>query len=302
MNLELRTLRYFVAVAEELHFGRAARRLHMTQPPLSRAIRQLEVELGVTLFERSPSGVVLTGVGGWFYQDARSLLEQADRLRAKVAEASGVATLNVGTLADASDPAASQLVKAFRERHPRVDVQVRDVDFTDPTAGLRAGLVDVVLTYAPFDETGISVRRLRAEPVGAVLRSDDPLAGREVLELAELAGRRWFRLPETADPVWRAFWNATTPQGPPREGPLVRTVNECLQAVLWNGTIGLAPRPEVLPDGLAFVPLADVPPSALVVAWAGSRDEPLVRSFVQIAAQTYREHSSPSQSTENAAN
>lgn len=287
MDLELRSLRYFVAVAEELHFGRAARRLHMTQPPLSRAIRQLETDLGVALFERSPSGVALTDVGTWFYRDARSLLADADRLRARAEAAAGAATLTVGMMTDSSDEAAVRLVKAFRERHPKVDVQVREADFTDPTSGLRAGLVDVALTYGPFDETGIRVRRLRVAPVGAVLRTDDPLADRKVLRLAELADRRWFRFPATADPIWRAFWNATTPRGPMREGPLVRTVHECLQAVLWNGTIGLAPHAEALPDGLAFVPLADAPPSALVVAWAGARDGPLVRSFVRVAAQTY---------------
>jgi DNA-binding transcriptional LysR family regulator len=287
MDMELRTLRYFAAVAEELHFGRAARRLHMTQPPLSRAIRQLESDLGVVLFERSPSGVALTEVGSWFYQDARALLDQADRLREKAMAAAGPATLAVGMMTDSSDAAASRLVQAFRERHPKVDVLVREADFTDPTAGLRTGQVDVTLTYAPFDETGIKVRRLRAVPVGAVLRSDDPLADRGVLHLAELADRRWFRFPDAADPVWRAFWNATTPQGPAREGPLVRTVHECLQAVLWNGTIGLAPQADALPPGLVFVPVADAPPSALVVAWAGARDEPLVRSFVRVAAQTY---------------
>nr|WP_228556205.1 LysR family transcriptional regulator [Catenulispora pinisilvae] len=287
MDLELRSLRYFAAVAEELHFGRAARRLHMTQPPLSRAIRQLEADLGVALFERSPSGVALTPVGVWFYQDARALLDQADRLRAKAAAAAGAATLTVGMLSDGSDADASRLVKAFRERHPHVDVQVREADLADPTCGLRSGLVDVALTHGPFDETGISVRRLRTDPVGAVLRSDDPLADRKVLRLAELADRRWFRLPESADPLWRAFWNATTPQGPMREGPIVRTVQECLQAVLWNGTIGLAPRVGALPPGLTFVPLADAPPTTVVVAWAGSRDDPLVRSFVRVAAQTY---------------
>lgn len=237
----------------------------------------------MALFERSPSGVALTAVGAWFYQDARALLDQADRLRAKAAAAAGAATLTVGMLTDDADPAASRLVKAFRERHPRVDVQIREADFTDPTSGL----VDVALTYAPFDETGISVRRLRTDPVEAVLRTDDPLADREVLHLADLADRRWFRFPDSADPIWRAFWNATAPDGPARQGPLVRTVHECLQAVLWNGTIGLAPRIEVLPDGLAFVPLADVPPSALVVAWAGARDDPLVRSFVRIALRTH---------------
>ena len=291
-DLELRTLRYFVAVAEELHFGRAARRLHMTQPPLSRAIRQLEADLGMALFERSPSGVVLTEFGAWFHQDARSLLDQAHRLRVKaVAASAGAATLTVGMLADSSDAAADQLVRAFRERHPQVDVQIREADFTDPTSGLRAGLVDVALTYTPFEQAGIRVRKLRTAPVGAVLRTDDPLADREALHLADLADRRWFRFPETADPIWRAFWNATTPQGPMREGPLVRTVQECLQAVLWNGTVGLAPRAELLPAGLTFVPLADSPPSALVVAWGGTGDDPLVRSFVRIAAQSYRTRS-----------
>lgn len=294
VELELRTLRYFVAVAEELHFGRAARRLHMTQPPLSRAIRQLESDLGVTLFERSPSGVTLTEVGAWFQQDAQALLEQAERLRAKVAAvaaSAGAATLTVGMLADGADPAAAHLVKDFRERHPNVDVHIREADFADPTAGLRAGLVDVALTYAPFDQTGISVRRLRTDPVGAVIRTDDPLAGTETLRLADLTDRRWFRFPATADPIWRAFWSATAPGGPEREGPVVRTVQECLQAVLWNGTIGLAPRVEALPDGLTFVPLLDVPPSTLVVAWRQSgemiRNDALVRSFVGIAVRTY---------------
>ena len=289
--MELRTLRYFVAVAEELHFGRAARRLHMTQPPLSRAIKQLESDLGVALFERSPAGVTLTEVGVWFHRDARALLDQAERLQAKVMASAGAATLTVGMLADGADPDAAHLVKAFRERHRNVDVHIREADFADPTAGLRAGLVDVALTYAPFDQTGISVRRLRTDPVGAVIRTDDPLADNETLRLADLADRRWFRFPATADPIWRAFWSATSPGGPEREGPVVRTVQECLQAVLWNGTIGLAPRVEVLPDGLTFVPLADVPPSTLVVAWRESREltrnDPLVRSFVGIAVRTY---------------
>lgn len=118
VDMELRALRYFAAVAEELHFGRAARRLHMTQPPLSRAIRQLEADLGVALFERSPSGVALTAVGAWFYQDARALLDQADRLRAKVAAAAGAATLTVGMLTDDADPAASHLVKGVPRTPP----------------------------------------------------------------------------------------------------------------------------------------------------------------------------------------
>ncbi|MGY2063228.1 LysR family transcriptional regulator, partial [Nocardia gipuzkoensis] len=97
--MDLRTLRYFVVVAEELHFGRAAARLHMTQPPLSRAIRQLETELGCELLHRSPTGVTLTPAGISLLGDARGLLAQADRARSR-ATAAGASILTIGTLAD----------------------------------------------------------------------------------------------------------------------------------------------------------------------------------------------------------
>ena len=102
--MELRTLRYFVAVAEELHFGRAAARLHMSQPPLSRAIKQLEAEVGALLFARSPAGITLTPVGAVLLDEARALLDQADRVRVRVAAAAGAATLTVGILGDGTDP------------------------------------------------------------------------------------------------------------------------------------------------------------------------------------------------------
>src|SRR5437867_9551262 len=97
--MDLRSLRYFVAVADELHFGRAAARLHMTQPPLSRAIKQLETDLGCVLLHRSPTGVALTPAGASLYDEARTLLAQADQVRARVAAAAGTATITIGTLA-----------------------------------------------------------------------------------------------------------------------------------------------------------------------------------------------------------
>jgi DNA-binding transcriptional LysR family regulator len=286
--MEVRTLRYFVAVAEELHFGRAAARLHMTQPPLSRAIKQLETDLGTVLLHRSPTGVTLTPAGTVLYGEARTLLDQVDQARARVAAASGTAAITIGTLGDSVEQAGARLVGAYRQRHPGVDVRIREADFTDPTTGLRAGLVDVALTRAPFDDTGITTYLLRSDPVGAVLRTDDPLADRDALHLDDLADRRWFQLPDGTDPIWRAYWNATTPAGPHRDGPVVRTVHECTQAVLWNGTVGLAPLGHALPDGLTAVPLLDMPPSRLVVAWNTASSSPLIRSFAQIAAGIYR--------------
>ena len=298
--MDLRSLRYFVAVAEERHFGRAAARLHMTQPPLSRAIKQLETDVGVLLMHRSPAGVTLTPAGTTLYDEARALLEHAEQARARVAATAGTATFTIGTLADSAEEAGIGLADAFRLRNPGVRVRIREGDFTDPTAGLRAGRVDVALTRMPFDRTGVSIRVLRSDPVGVVLRTDDPLAGRDTLQVSDLDDRRWFQFPEGTDPAWRAYWSGAAPGstapgipagGVLRDGPVVRTVSECVQAVLWNGTIGLAPltpQGHAWPGGLTVVPLADMPPSRLVVAWNKADANPLIRSLIQVAAVVYR--------------
>ncbi|MBO8200352.1 LysR family transcriptional regulator [Streptomyces smyrnaeus] len=277
-------MRYFVAVAEELHFGRAAARLHMSQPPLSRAIKQLEAEVGALLFTRSPAGVTLTPAGAVLLDEARALLEQAERVRARVTAAAGAATLDVGILGDSTDRGITRLAAAFRRGHPGVDIRVRNTDLADPTCGLRAGLVDVALTRAPFDQTALTVRELRSDPVGAVLRADDPLARRDRLQIADLGERRWFQFPPGTDPIWQSYWNG----GVPREGPVVRVVQECLQAVLWNGTVGLAPLGDDLPAELAVVPLTDMAPSRVVAVWNEGDTNPLIRSFVRIASAAYR--------------
>jgi DNA-binding transcriptional LysR family regulator len=213
---------------------------------------------------------------------------RALRVRARVAATAGTATITIGVLADSAEQAGTRLAAAFRRRHPAVQVSFREADFSDPTAGLRAGLADVAITLAPFDDTGISTHVLRTYPMGVVLRADDPLAGRGSLRLRDLADRPWFQLPDGTDPIWRAYWNGTEPGGELRDGPVVRTVHECLQAVLWNGTIGLAPLIHELPDGLTAVPLADMPPSRLIIAWNSTSANPLIRSFTHIAAGIYR--------------
>ncbi|WP_371403284.1 LysR substrate-binding domain-containing protein [Kribbella sp. NBC_00662] len=281
--MELRTLRYFVAVAEELHFGRAAARLQMSQPPLSRAIKQLERELGATLFDRSAAGVALTPAGVVLLQEARALLEQADQVPARVR---GAVSFTIGILGDSTDPGATRLAAAYRQQHPGVEVRIREADLTDPTCGLRAGLVDVALTRAPFDETGLTVHELRADPVGAVLRADDPLAHRDALKLEDLADRRWFQFPADTDPIWQSYWNG----GQHRDGPVVRSVQECLQAVLWNGTVGLSPLGHDPPGELTVVPLLDLSPSRVVVSWKTGETNPLVRSFVELASTAYQGH------------
>jgi DNA-binding transcriptional LysR family regulator len=286
--MDLRLLRYFVAVAEERHFGRAAARLHMSQPPLSRAIKQLEADLGMVLLHRSATGVTLTAAGTLLYDEARTLLEQAAQVRARVA-AAGAPTITIGTIGDSAEEAGPRLAAAFRQRHPGVDVRIREADFTDPTAGVRAGLADIALTRTPFDRTGITTVVLRSDPVGVVLRAEDPLAGRAVVHVRDLADRQWFQLPEGTDPAWRAYWNGTKPGGKLRDGPVARTITECLQGTLWNGTVGMMPMGHAVPEGLTCVRLAGMPASRLVLAWNDASTDPLIRSFARVAAAHYRQ-------------
>ena len=285
--MDLRLLRYFAAVVEERHFGRAAARLHMSQPPLSRAIQRLEADLGTRLLHRSAAGVTPTAAGTVLYDEARTLLERADRIRAQVA-AAGASALTVGTIADTAEEAGVRLAAEFRRQNPGVDVRIREADFADPTAGVRAGLADVAVTRTPFDSTGISTLVLRSDPVGVVLRADDPLASLEAVRMRDVAGRPWFQLPEGTDPVWRSFWNGTKRGGELRPGPVVRTITECLQGTLWNGTVGMMPMGHDLPEGLTCVRLVGMPPSRLVLAWDSANRDPLTRSFIRIAAASYR--------------
>lgn len=286
-RVDLRLLRYFVAVAEERHFGRAAQRLNMTQPPLSRGIQQLEHNLDARLVNRSSRAVSLTPAGHALYPRACALLEQAEQLRTLVADACGTRKLTVGTLVDTAEQIADSLVPAFRRRHPDVDVHIHEYDLADPTAGLRAGLVDVALTRAPFLSDGISTHVLRSDPVGVLLRANDPLAHHAQLSRHDLDGRHWFRLPDEADPLWRNYWNGSVQADQLSDSPVVRTVQECLQAAMWTGRIGLAPLSQPLPTGLVIVPLVDMPPSDLIVAWHSTNADPLALSFCDIAAKTH---------------
>ncbi len=284
-SVELRLLSYFVAVAEERHVGRAADRLNMTQPPLSRAIRRLEDEFGAQLLVRTPKGVELTPAGAILYKEATALLEQADRLQRRVTVAAGTAVIAVGTLADAAEQVGATLVAAFRRQQPHVDVVIHEADLRDPSAGLRAGLVDVALTRTPFEARGISSYVLRSDPIGVVMHDDDPLARREAVAVAELTDRRWVRLPDGTDATFGAYWTVRWPQS--ADLPVMKTIQECLQSVLWNGTSALAPLNQTLPPGLVLVPVSDRAPSQLVVAWRETDPSPLVRSFVEIAAASY---------------
>lgn len=202
--MELRHLRYFVAVAEELHFGRAARRLNMAQPPLSQAIRALEAELEVTLFERSSRRVGLTDAGAVFLERARRTLDAADKAVSEARRAAGgeLGRLAVGFMSSAMLPTFPPILRRFRQHRPDVEVafgQMASDEQLHAAADGRIdlGFVDVPAPGGTLDVDGVA---LRVEPVWretivAAVPLEHSYAGRTRIGLAELASSPFVMMP-----------------------------------------------------------------------------------------------------------
>ncbi|MFI9838851.1 LysR substrate-binding domain-containing protein [Nonomuraea sp. NPDC051941] len=188
--MELRHLRYFVMVAEELHFGRAAERLHMAQPPLSQRIRDLERELGVRLFDRNPHRVSLTEAGALLLEHARGVLERADAAREAMRRIrpgdSGV--LRAGVPPDTTPMALRTLVATFAERVPDVLLELHELTTASQLAKLRAEELDVGLVRHPCDTVGLESSEVVHRRLGVVLPAGHRAAGQEVVRLRSLDG------------------------------------------------------------------------------------------------------------------
>lgn len=196
--VELRYLRYFVAVAEEQSFSRAADRLQMAQPPLSAQIRQLEDEIGDRLFERTTRRVELLPAGVAFLERVRSLLGMIDDAveHARRAARGEVGRLRVGFTGSATYELLPALARRFRERYPDVVLELRGEMLTPAQAGaLLADELDVAFLRPPVHVAGLEVRVLRREPLIAVLPAHHPLAGRRRVRLAELSDEPFVTYP-----------------------------------------------------------------------------------------------------------
>ena len=189
-DLEVRQLRYFVAVAEELHFGRAAVRLGMAQPPLSRAIRDLERQLGVALLERTTRQVRLTAAGEVLLRDARTALEAVTAAARRARQAGSPSPrLRVALKADVDGGLLPQILDAYCSDDAAMPPELVLGGFGKQAQALRDGHADVGLLLCPFDDRGLDSEPLLTEPLLAALAAVDPLAARTRLCLADLAGR-----------------------------------------------------------------------------------------------------------------
>ena len=200
--IDIRRLQLFVAVAEELHFGRAAARVGMAQPPFSQQIRRLERELGVELLLRNSRRVSLTAAGEELLRSARDLIARrdavVDRVRRTVSGDAG--SLRIGFAASSAIGILAPLVRQLREELPDVALQLDDRDGADIGGAIRSGMLDAAIVRAPFRAKDLVVQELHSEPFVAVLPAAHALAGRDALTPAELAGSPFVLFPRAASP------------------------------------------------------------------------------------------------------
>ncbi|MEB3960655.1 LysR family transcriptional regulator [Streptomyces kunmingensis] len=278
-ELETRELRYFIAVADELHFGRAATRLSIAQPALSKAIRRIESRLGVPLFVRSSRHVALTPAGEVLQEHGRHALNAVGAAVRKARDAGDRQTPLRLVLKPGGDAGLLSGLLAAYALQP--DARRVDILFSGPADRsdfLRDGRADVGLLYLPFDDLdGLAHEALHVEDRVAVVPSGHRLAGAVSVRMADLEG-------ETL-PRWRGV------PGGDGTGPEVADVVQLLHMITTGRVIGVLPRSLVEPvlAGLVAVPVTDAPPSRLVLAWNERDRRPLVASFVSAALGSRRQ-------------
>ena len=265
-RLETRELAYFLAVADELHFGRAAARLGIAQPALSKAIRQLERRLGVILLERSSRAVALTEAGRVLAREARVALESVSAAALRTQRAGTRDPRLVLALKPGGDAGLLPAIFAAYEREP--GVLPADVAFgPEPARMLREGQADAALLYAPPDElAGLDTEALLTEAPVAVLPASHPLAQQASLQMADLAGETLHRKP--ADP-----------------GEL-KSMSELMHLIALGRMVAVLPRVLTRPlrDDLVTVPVADLPAVALLLAWPAHSTSRSVAALARAAA------------------
>ena len=283
VDLDLRLVSYFVAVAEHRHFGRAAAALRVAQPSLSRQIRSLEQQIGVRLFDRTPQSTQLTAAGEVFLPRATALLCSATHAIAQARCAAQPSRITIGyTTSMIITPA----VRALRHDHPDADVQALHLDWNQPRDALFDHRVDAVVAVLPFSTDQLHVTILYDEPRVLLVAVDHRLAGRQSVTIDDIADEPIPKLRD-CDPAWNAFWRIDPRpdgRGAP-DGPLFETLEDGLELIAAGQAVAITTgyHERLRPD-ITTVPLEGVEPSHVVVASrAGDRNR-LVAAFRKLAA------------------
>jgi DNA-binding transcriptional LysR family regulator len=285
----------FLAVAEELHFGRAAERLHVSQPRVSRLIAALERQVGGALFERTSRRVTLTPLGEQFYGElgaAYAQLQAAlDHARRAAREAAG--QLRIGFTNTTEGPALSRLVAVFEAGHPGCQVTLQEVPVSEVYATLRTGEIDVLIHWLVVDEPDLTPGPAidRQDRVVAVAASH-PLARQETVSVEDLAGQPVARPPTAFPPaLWEALVPPNTPSGKPiPQAHDARSLHE-IWALVARGLIvhpTLASTAQLLRrDDIILVPMTGLPPIRLGLIWRSAGYNARIRALATTARSIY---------------
>jgi DNA-binding transcriptional LysR family regulator len=282
MDVHVRDLRYFVAVAEELNVTRAAERLFVSQPALSKQLRALERQLGFGLFERVHSGVTLTRQGEVLLPVAREVLARWNAGVELARAAAPTGTLVIGMQTAVGRGLQQEAFRRFRTAMPGWEVSLRLVGWDDPSGGLADGSSDVAFIWLPVP-AGLSTYVLVTEERGVAMPADHRLAGLTEVPFRELRREPFIALPASAGPL-RDFWLARDArEDEPVVGVTANTPEEVFEAVISGlgvvlvaeGNAALYKRP-----GMVYRPVTGLPPGQLAIAWREGDVSPQVTAFV----------------------
>ena len=289
MTPDLRQLRYFVAVAEESSYTRAAERLMISQQSLSQQMTLLERMLHTKLFDRDTRGTSLTAVGSLFLPEARAVLERADGAFNVVARAARgeIGSLCLAFLTTTTNYLLPPVVRAVRQRLPELQLTTEETTIAPLVEGLRKGRYDVAFTRPPLVD-GLETRTLVSEPVCAVLPEGHPLAGRAELTLGELAGERWVLTPRSSWEPWhQAFDNSFRAAG---YTPDVVQRDASVQGLLGLVAAGVGvtrlarSASSLRRTGVVFVPLAgEFVPTEMV--WLSGNSSPALHALLNVVTE-----------------
>ncbi|WP_225640853.1 LysR family transcriptional regulator [Streptomyces werraensis] len=294
--MELRQLRYVIALAETLHFGRAAERMYITQSAFSQQIAKLERELGTPLFDRSTHHVRLTDAGSALVERARLILSEVDSVVTDVRSfGEGLAgTLRVGLFAEGAGELTPVIVSRFRRLHPGVTVTFAEVPMVSQDDPLMGGVVDVAFLRLPCTSPRLEATALFQEPRMVAVSSLSPYAEAGQVLAEELLEERFVKPVDAVPRQWASFWSCGDLRGglPERTGESVQSVLEALAAVAHSGGIDTVPASfarMLSYPGVVFVPLLGAAYSTAAVVRRRNDSRPLVSAFVTTAEAVARE-------------
>lgn len=292
MDAHTRRLRYFVAVAEELHFSRAASRLFVAQQALSKQIRELETDLGTVLLRRSTRKVELTAAGEAFLPAARETLAVFDAGVDAARRAGGGEhrdVLKLGFVVGAALALTTPILAEFTRRHPEIQLDLHEFPLQDPSAGLADGSTDVAFVRLPISVAHLATESIFIEPLVAVVPTGHRLAGRNSVRVAELLDEP-LTIGRSADAAWRDFWSLAAYRHGAPPPDLIATNSPTEEMHLVAAGIAITVTAAALSrtteqsTGVSFVPIEDLPGSLLVAAWSpAGRAAALVERFVAAA-------------------